>query len=167
MEPLSRHPVDAARLIAAVQSAERGGIAVFVGIVRDHQDDREVTHLEYSAYEPMAAAECRRIAMEAETRWPARVALQHRLGTLAIGDVAVVVAAASAHRAEAFEACRYVIEEVKRRVPVWKKEFYSDGTAVWVDPTRAEWRDGGMTEADPPTAVRPYVLEEHLRGTRA
>jgi molybdopterin synthase catalytic subunit len=83
----------------------------------------------------MAVAECSRIVAEAEARWRVAVALSHRVGSLAIGDTAVAVAAASAHRDEAFAACRYVIEEVKRRVPIWKREFYADGTAAWVDPT--------------------------------
>jgi len=73
---------------------------------------------------------------EAEARWPVRVALEHRIGGLEIGDVAVAVAAGGAHRDEAFAACRFVIEEVKRRVPIWKKEFYEDGAVQWVDPAR-------------------------------
>jgi molybdopterin synthase catalytic subunit len=84
----------------------------------------------------MAEAEASRIVSEAEEKWPVRVALSHRLGELAIGDVAVVVVAGCGHRAPAFDACRYVIEELKRRVPVWKKEFYADGSMKWVDPTR-------------------------------
>lgn len=133
---LTHAPVDLPSLLAAVQAPERGGVATFLGLVRNHQDGRAVARLEYSAYEPMAEAESARIVAEAEGRWPVRIALSHRLGTLAIGDVAVAVVAASAHRAPAFEACRYVIEELKRRVPVWKKEFYADGSVVWVDPTR-------------------------------
>jgi molybdopterin synthase catalytic subunit len=96
-----------------------------------------VLRLEYSAYAPMAEAECGRIAAEAEGRWPVAVALRHRVGTLEVGDVAVAIAAGSAHRDAAFEACRYVIEEVKRRVPIWKREYYADGTIAWVDPTSA------------------------------
>jgi molybdopterin synthase catalytic subunit len=85
----------------------------------------------------MAEEECARIVAEAEARWPVRVALEHRVGALEIGDIAVAVAAGGAHRDEAFAACRFVIEEVKRRVPVWKKEFYQDGAVEWVDATRA------------------------------
>ena len=88
--------------------------------------------LDYSAYGPMAEAECARIVAEAEARWPVAVALQHRIGALAIGDAAVAMVAAAAHRDEAFAACRYVIEEVKRRVPIWKREHYADGTVAWV-----------------------------------
>lgn len=93
------------------------GIASFLGLVRNHQDGRPVLRLEYSAYGPMVEAETARIVAEAEAHWPAWVAVQHRVGALAIGEVAVAVVAASAHRAPAFEACRYVIEELKRRRP--------------------------------------------------
>jgi molybdopterin synthase catalytic subunit len=129
---LSTSPVDLGSLVARVSAPEHGGVATFVGLVRDHHGGRHVLRLEYSAYGSMAEAECVRIVEEAERRWPVRVALEHRIGALAIGDVAVAVAAAGAHREEAFAACRFVIEEVKRRVPIWKKEFYADGTVEWV-----------------------------------
>jgi molybdopterin synthase catalytic subunit len=132
---LTADPIDLAPLVASVESSERGGTAVFLGQVRNHHEGRAVLRLEYSAYVPMAEAECERIVTEAAERWPAAVALRHRIGDLSIGDTAVIVAAASAHRDAAFAACRYVIEEVKRRVPIWKREFYADGTVVWVDPT--------------------------------
>ena len=129
---LSDTPLDLSTLVARVEAPDRGAVATFLGLVRDHQDGREVTRLEYSAYPPMAEAECARIVSEAEDRWPVRVALEHRIGGLEIGDAAVAIAAAGAHREEAFAACRFVIEEVKRRVPIWKKEFYADGTVEWV-----------------------------------
>lgn len=132
---LTRAPIDCDELAAAVGGPAQGGIATFLGLVRNHQDGRGVLRLEYSAYEPMADAECARIVAEAEARWAVRVALLHRLGNLAVGDVAVAAAAGSAHRAQAFEACQYVVEEMKRRVPIWKKEFYTDGAVGWVDPT--------------------------------
>jgi molybdopterin synthase catalytic subunit len=132
---VTAEPIELAPLIAAVQAPERGGVASFLGLVRNHHGGREVLRLEYSAYAPMAEAECARIVAEAEGRWQVAVALRHRVGSLAVGDVAVPAAAASAHREEAFAACRYVIEEVKRRVPIWKRESYADGTEVWVDPT--------------------------------
>ena len=132
---LTEKPVDLGALVAAVQSPERGGIACFLGTVRNHHHGRNVLHLEYSAYAPMVEAECARIVAEAESRWDAAVGLRHRLGQLEIGEVAVAVVAASAHRDEAFVACRYVIEELKRRVPIWKREFYADGAVEWVDPT--------------------------------
>jgi molybdopterin synthase catalytic subunit len=135
---LTRRPLDGNALIAAVSGPERGGVATFLGLVRNHHGGRGVLRLEYSAYESMAEVEASRIVAEAEARWPVRVALLHRLGNLAIGDAAVIAAAGSAHRAQAFEACQYVIEEMKRRVPIWKKEFYTDGSVGWVDPTAAE-----------------------------
>jgi molybdopterin synthase catalytic subunit len=130
-------PIQLAPLIAVVQAPGRGGVASFLGLVRNHHKGRAVLRLDYSAYGPMAEAECGRIVAEAEARWRVAVALRHRVGTLTVGDVAVAAAAASAHREEAFAACRYVIEEVKRRVPIWKREFYADGTVAWVDPTAA------------------------------
>jgi molybdopterin synthase catalytic subunit len=135
MRFITAEPIDYAALQASVQAPDRGGAASFLGLVRDHHQGRPVLRLDYSAYGEMAEAECGRIVAEAEARWQVAVALRHRVGSLVIGDTAVAVVAASAHREEAFAACRYVIEEVKRRVPVWKREFYADGTAVWVDPT--------------------------------
>jgi molybdopterin synthase catalytic subunit len=130
-------PIDLDPLIAMVQSDDRGGIACFVGRVRNHHGGRVVQRLEYEAYRPMVEAECARIVAETEGHWPVSVALQHRVGGLEIGDTAVAIAVAGAHRDEAFAACRHVIEELKRRVPIWKRETYADGTQAWVDPTRA------------------------------
>jgi molybdopterin synthase catalytic subunit len=132
---LTDQPIDLAPLLAAVGAPDRGGVATFLGVVRNHHGGRAVLRLDYSAYGAMAEAECGRIVAEAQARWRVAVALRHRIGSLAIGDTAVAVVAASAHRDEAFTACRYLIEEVKRRVPVWKREFYADGTVAWVDPT--------------------------------
>jgi molybdopterin synthase catalytic subunit len=129
---LVNDPVDAAALLAQVQSPDRGGTACFLGTVRNHHGGRKVTRLEYSAYGPMVEAECQRIVAEAQSRWDVAIALQHRIGELAIGDTAVAIAAAGAHRDEAFLACRYVIEEVKRRLPIWKREVYADGSVEWV-----------------------------------
>ena len=129
---LTGTPLDLAELMAEVAAPDRGGIAAFVGTVRDHHQGRTVLELEYSAYAAMAEAECGRIVEETERQWPVRVALRHRIGGLAIGDAAVAIAVAGAHRDEAFAACRHVIEEVKRRVPIWKRERYADGAVEWV-----------------------------------
>ncbi len=129
---LTQSPLDLGELLASVQSPERGGVACFLGTVRNHHGGRAVLRLEYSAYVPMVEAECARIVAEAESRWQVAVALRHRIGRLEIGDAAVAVAAASAHRDEAFVACRHVIEELKRRVPIWKREVFADGTVEWV-----------------------------------
>jgi len=128
LEPLS---VDA--LLALVCGPDTGGIVSFVGNVRDHARGQEIDHLEYEAYEPMARSELLAILVEAQERWPdARVAVAHRLGRLEIGDSAVVVVAAAAHRPAAFEACRFTIDTLKARVPIWKKEFASGGS-YWVE----------------------------------
>jgi len=132
MNPLTRDPISVESLLRVVQSPARGGTCVFLGAVRN---DGEVTGIEYSAYDDMAVAEITRILDEARERWPeARVALQHRLGLIPLGEASIAIAAAAPHRAEAFAACRYVIEEVKQRLPIWKKELHADGTATWVDP---------------------------------
>jgi molybdopterin synthase catalytic subunit len=140
---LTSSPIELAALLAAVQSPERGALASFLGLVRNHQDGRRVVELDYSAYGAMAEAVSQEIALEAESRWEVTVALQHRVGRLAVGDTAVAIVAASAHREEAFLACRYVIEEVKRRVPIWKKETYADGSVVWVGSGAAGQRVSG------------------------
>ncbi|MGE5091546.1 MAG: molybdenum cofactor biosynthesis protein MoaE [Bacillota bacterium] len=127
--------IDPAALLRAVQSPERGGVVSFAGIVRNHHAGREVVRLEYSAYLPMAEAECARIVAETEARWPVAVAMAHRIGTIEIGEHAVIVVAAAAHRGDAFDACRHVIDQVKSRVPIWKREYYADGSVAWVDPT--------------------------------
>jgi molybdopterin synthase catalytic subunit len=146
-------PLDLGRLVARVSEPSRGGIACFLGVVRNHHGGRSVASLEYSAYVPMAEAECSRIVNEARDRWAADVALEHRLGHLEIGDAAVAIAAAAPHREAAFAACRYVIEELKRRVPIWKRERFADGLEVWVDPTRTDgWSDGQMSRAVPQPA---------------
>jgi molybdopterin synthase catalytic subunit len=143
---LTDAPIDLTKLIATVTRPDRGGVATFLGLVRDHQDGRGVLRLEYRAYNAMVEAESARISAEAEQRWPVGVALRHRLGALAIGDVAVAIAVASTHRGPAFEACRFVLEEVKRRLPIWKKEFYADGSFAWVDPSAAA-RNTGTTDS--------------------
>jgi len=118
---LTRHPLDVGELLAEVQSPERGGTCVFLGTVRN---DGDVTGIEYSAYEAMASDEIARIVSDAQAQWPdARVMLQHRLGLIPVGEASIAIAAAAPHRAEAFAACRFVIEEVKKRLPVWKKEM--------------------------------------------
>ncbi|MBA3759373.1 MAG: molybdenum cofactor biosynthesis protein MoaE [Gemmatimonadales bacterium] len=137
--------LDLGELLRAVQSPEHGGIACFLGTVRNHHGGREVLRLEYSAYGPMVEAECARIVAEAEARWQVAVALRHRIGRLEIGDTAVAVVAASAHRDEAFVACRHVIEELKRRVPIWKREVFADGTVEWVGSGSAGQLDSGST----------------------
>lgn len=134
MAYLSRGPLPVEALIREVAGPERGGTCVFLGTVRSGPEDGGVTEIEYSAYDAMAEAELERILAEARERWAAaRVALRHRVGRVPAGEASIAIAAAAPHRAEAFAACRYVIDEVKRRLPMWKKEYRADGTAEWVD----------------------------------
>lgn len=134
MFEITAKPIDVAALERQVRSDACGGVVTFAGVVRDRSDDdRPVTGLSYEAHEAMAVSEFARIAAEARERFGAcEIAVVHRIGELEIGEVAVAVAAASAHRATAFDACEYVIDELKRRAPIWKKEHYADGgDSVW------------------------------------
>ncbi len=126
-------PIDPARVLAAVAAARYGGVASFLGVVRERADDgRPVTGLSYEAFEPMAVAEFEAIAGEARERFgDVTIAIEHRVGALAVGDVAVAVAAGAVHRDAAFQACRYAIDELKRRAPIWKKEAYAGGASEW------------------------------------
>ena len=118
-----------------------GAIASFVGVVRNNNQNRRVTHLEYEAYEPLAMKALEQIRHEAAVQWPgARLAVHHRIGRLEIGQASIVIAAASPHRADAFAACRYVIERVKQIVPIWKHEFF-DGGEVWIEGATANPAD--------------------------
>jgi molybdopterin synthase catalytic subunit len=128
---LVREPIRLDALLDAVRHPGAGGIVLFLGVVRDHSRGRDVDHLEYEAYETLAHREMARIAAQAAERWGARIAIAHRLGTLAIGDVSVAIAAAAPHRREAFDACRFAIDTLKQTVPIWKKEVWADG-AEWI-----------------------------------
>lgn len=134
-EPLvSDAGLDLGALVAAVAHPGAGAVATFLGVVRDLNEGAAVTGIEYEAYGPMADRELRAILAEAKARWPGvRAASRHRVGYLPVGEPSVAVAVSSPHRAEAFDACRYVVEQLKQRVPVWKREHYADGRRAWVD----------------------------------
>jgi molybdopterin synthase catalytic subunit len=133
---LVRRRIDPGALLKEVHRSGNGASVLFVGTVRDTNEGRAVSGMEYTAYEAMAHRELERIVDEAADRFgTVDVLLEHRLGALEVGDVSVAIVAAHPHRARAFDAVRYVIEELKRRVPVWKLEHYVDGTREWVDPT--------------------------------
>jgi molybdopterin converting factor subunit 1 len=130
---LSEAALVPAEVVARVAGPDAGGVVTFVGAVRDHARGRAIRHLEYEAYPELALPELERICDEAGRRWPgARVAVAHRVGRLEVGEAAVVVAAAAAHRDVAFDACRFAIDALKQTVPIWKKEVATDG-AYWVD----------------------------------
>jgi molybdopterin synthase catalytic subunit len=136
MEPLiqlTRIPLERDALIAEVSHPSVGGIVVFEGVVRDHARGKQVRYLEYEVYEEMAREQIRTIIAEAQQRWGVeRVAVAHRFGRLEIGEAAVIIVVASPHRAEAFDACRYIIDTLKATVPIWKKEVAIDGEE-WVE----------------------------------
>lgn len=120
-------------MIAEVAAPENGAVILFLGTVRDHSAGIEgVTHLEYEAYEGVVEAKIAEIVLEAREKWPiSRVGVAHRIGSLDVGEISVAVAVGSGHRVEAFEAGRYLIDELKRRAPIWKKEHWPGG-AEWV-----------------------------------
>ncbi len=131
--------IDPSALLTEVASDAHGATSLFIGTVREVNDGRAVTGMEYTTYESMAAAELERIASEAHVQFmTSALVVEHRIGILGLGDVSVAIAVAHAHRAPALDATRYVIEQLKKRVPIWKREHYSDGTREWVDPTAAK-----------------------------
>lgn len=142
---LSTDPLDPGSLLAIVRRGKDGGLALFVGVVRNENEGHPVDRLEYEAYGPMAEREMARIAEDLARSHPeAQVLFRHRVGALEVGDVAVVVAASAPHRAEAFAACRAGIEAIKARVPIWKREVGPSGS-VWLEPCR---EGGHLHESD-------------------
>jgi molybdopterin synthase catalytic subunit/molybdopterin converting factor small subunit len=130
---LTRDPIAAGNLVAAAKRGEDGAVVVFDGIVRDNSRGRNTLHLDYEAYEEMAAKQMDELAREAHTRFGVRhVTIVHRLGRLLVGETSVLIVVASAHRAQAYEASRWLIDTLKKTVPIWKKETFVDG-AVWAD----------------------------------
>jgi molybdopterin synthase catalytic subunit len=130
-------PIEATSLIREVEGDDRGAVSVFLGTVRNSNDGRPVNGIDYTAYDTMAVGEMTRIVDEAGERFPGvAIVLEHRTGTLRVGEVSVGIACAHERRGPALDANRYVIEELKKRVPIWKREHYLDGTSEWVDPTR-------------------------------
>ena len=128
-------PIDPCALLAEVSSTASGATVLFVGTVREVNDGRPVTGIDYSAYTAMAERELDAIVGEAAARFGTEhVVVEHRLGALRLGEASVAIAVAHPRRAGAYEASRYVIEELKKRVPIWKREHYADGTREWVDP---------------------------------
>jgi len=130
---LIREPINAGKLVAAAKQGEDGAVVVFDGIVRNNSRGRQTLHLDYEAYEEMAAKQMDELARESLSRFGVRqVTIVHRLGRLVVGETSVLIVVASAHRAQAFDACRWLIDTLKKTVPIWKKETFVDG-AVWAD----------------------------------
>jgi molybdopterin synthase catalytic subunit len=134
-------PIDTAGLLGEVADSRHGATVLFIGTVRDVNDGEAVTGLDYTAYGAMAERELRTIVEEALERWSdSDIVVEHRIGALELGDVSVAIAAAHPHRGEAFEAARFVIEELKKRAPIWKREHYVTGRSEWVNAGTGEKR---------------------------
>ena len=129
-------PIDPALLLAEVASPVNGATVLFVGTVRNVNAGKAVTGLDYAAYDEMAERELAEIVQAAAERFGTRhIAVEHRTGTLTLGEASIVIAVGHARRKQAYDASRWLIEEIKKRVPIWKREHYADGTREWVDPT--------------------------------
>lgn len=129
---LSDAPLPVAQILQLIQSDDCGAIDAFIGTVRQATQGREVIALEFEAYDPMAIKEMQKIAARAQARWPVKkMAIYHRKGRLEIGEVAVVIAVSTPHRAAAFEACQFAIDTLKETVPIWKKEYFVGGE-IWI-----------------------------------
>lgn len=136
MYEITDRPIDVAAVIAAVGDPAAGAVAMFLGTTRRRNAGRVVTRLEYEAHASMAIREMRRLGEEAIGRWGlTRVAMVHRVGVVALGEVSVAIAASAPHRGEAFAACRWLIDRLKEIAPIWKKEHY-EGGAVWIGAQR-------------------------------
>ncbi len=134
MVALVAEPIVVERLLAELAAESDGAVAAFVGIVRDRNAGRRVISLAYDAWPAMALAELEKIEHEAKaTHGASAIRIVHRTGELAVGQVSVAIAVAAKHREPAFAACRFAIEALKRRVPIWKKERYDDGTEAWIE----------------------------------
>lgn len=138
---VTRDPIDAAGLLAAAPTSADGAALLFLGVVREENEGRAVDHLDYDAYAPMAERVLREIVEEARARFDTgTISVVHRVGRLSIGEASVAIVVAAPHRGAAYDASRYVIEELKRRVPIWKREGYTDGESEWLrgsDPSAA------------------------------
>ena len=154
---ITSDPIDPGRVLARVGDDEDGAVLLVLGVVRDHNDGRAVEGVDYEAYVEMGQSVLTEIATEAAERLGTdRVAVVHRTGMLRIGEASVAIAVSSPHRAEAYEASRYVIEEIKKRLPVWKNEHYTDGERAWV-PGHEPPRPDATEAADDPSGASTEV----------
>ena len=134
MDRIVKNPIDARATISKVESDAAGAVLTFAGTVRRQHRGREVVAIDYHAYETMAAREIEKLEEEIRSRWPeVLVAIVHRIGFLKLGEASVLIAVSSPHRDAGFESLRYAIDELKKRAPIWKKEVYRDGDAVWLE----------------------------------
>ena len=133
MIEITKQTIDIKRAVESVFSPDAGGIDVFVGTVRNLTQNKPVERLEFESYEKMAIAEMKKIEQAARKQWPVlKITMIHRIGSLQVGEIPVIIAVSTAHRKDAFEACKYIIDTLKEKVPIWKKEVFEDGE-VWVN----------------------------------
>lgn len=145
MYRLSDKPLDLNALVSFVGDPGAGAIVTFIGTTRDNNESRRVESLEYEAYPGMAEKEMRKLGEEARKKWEVNsIGVLHRVGHVPIGEASVMIAVASPHRDDAFRACRYIIDELKKRVPIWKKELY-EGGEVWIGTQSGERLVSGAT----------------------
>lgn len=131
---LTRDPIQTEEILKSIRTASDGAVVLFLGVVRDQNEGRVVEGIEYEAYQEMAVSVLTAIAREAgESADTERIAVAHRTGELEVGEVSLVIAVGTPHREEAYQASRYIIEEIKKRLPVWKKERFTDGETIWVE----------------------------------
>jgi len=136
---ITRYPINPAEVLALVGDREAGGAVLFVGTIRRRSEGKAVEGLTYEVYRGMAERRMREIEEEVRKKWPVmKIAMAHRYGQLKVGEVSVAVAVSCEHRAEAFEACRYAIDTIKRALPIWKKEHFKGGAQTWVKGTPIE-----------------------------
>jgi molybdopterin synthase catalytic subunit len=132
MISLTQERIDVEAVVASVVTDASGGVNVFLGTTRNHSEGKAVRSLEYEAYPEMAKKEIAKIVTEVHYHWPAhKISVVHRLGLVPLGEVSVAIAVSASHRKESFEACQYIIDRLKERVPIWKKEEFEDGTSAW------------------------------------
>ena len=165
---ITDEPIRTDEILERVGAEEDGAVLLFLGVVRDHNDGRPVEGMEYEASREMAESVLEDIAGEVEERWETdRVVVLHRVGSLEIGDASVAIAVSTPHRAEAYDASRYVIEEIKVRLPVWKKEHYEDGERRWVPGTRPRTGRDPVSETSAPSDVSDAPKERESTAAGA
>lgn len=136
MLEITSNPVEVQLAIDRVKKSNHGAVVTFVGSVRENSEGKRVLYLEYEAYREMAEEKLEEISKEIQNRWGITdLDIIHRVGRIEVGDTAIVIAVGSAHRLEAFRACQYAIDRIKEIVPIWKKEFYEDGSSTWIGHT--------------------------------
>lgn len=135
---IHQHEINYAELTESVRNHRCGAVLLFLGTVREFTSGKQTSSLSYEAYEPLAIAELNRLVQEAMSQWPlAAVSIEHRIGDLELGDIAVAIAVSTPHRKEAYESGQWLMEQIKKSVPIWKREHWTDGTQEWIHPQQS------------------------------